>query len=209
MSTAEAAEIFAESGHHGMPVVSNGKLAGLMTLSDLAAVGGPSDDTIVADVMTVKLITVFPGMPVSAALARMAALDVGRLPVVADDDPLQFVGMFRRESVVRAYHHALGGSTARSFYRERHRIRTQPGASFFEVPIRRFSAVHGRPVREVRWPAEATLVSVRRGQRVIVPHGNTMLEAGDTITAFGSGDARIKLAQLLEPVPDEDEDLIR
>jgi hypothetical protein len=36
-----------------------------------------------------------------------------------------------------------------------------------------------------------------------------MLEAGDTITAFGSGDARIELAQSLEPVPDEDRDLTR
>jgi CIC family chloride channel protein len=204
MTTAEAAQYFDESGHHGMPVVRNGKLEGVITLSDLARAGGPAEDATVADAMTPKPITAWPGMPVSAALARMAALDVGRLPVVAEEDPAEYVGMFRRESVVAAYHHALGGATARSLYRERHRIRTQPGATFFELPVPRDSAVHGRCVREFHWPEEATLVSVRRGDRVIVPHGDTMLETGDTITAFGSGDARVEFAHLLEPVHEEE-----
>ena len=205
MTTAEANRIFTESGHHGIPVARGGRLEGLLTRSDLARAGGPSEDQLVADVMTLKPITVFPGMPVSAALARMAALDVGRLPVVADDDPSEFVGMFRRESVVRAYHHALGGSTDRSLYRARQRVRTQPGAAFFELPVPPHSAVHGRRVREFHWPEEATLVSVRRGDRVIVPHGETRLETGDTITAFGSGDARVELAHLLEPVHEDEE----
>ncbi len=204
MTTAEASRIFIESGHHGIPVAADGRLEGLLTRSDVARAGGPSEDELVGDIMTRKPITVFPGMPVSAALARMAALDVGRLPVVADDDPREFVGMFRRESVVRAYHHALGSSTARSLYRERHRVRTQPGAAFFELPVPPDSAVHGRRVREFHWPEEATLVSVRRGDRVIVPHGETRLEAGDTITAFGSGEARVELAHLLEPVHDDE-----
>ena len=101
ITTTEAARLFTESGHHGMPVVTGGKLDGIITLSDIARDGGPSDDATVAETMTSKPITVFPSMPVSSALARMAALDVGRLPVVADDDPSLFVGMFRRESVVR------------------------------------------------------------------------------------------------------------
>jgi CIC family chloride channel protein len=197
-TTSEAEALLQESHHHGVPVVTGERLEGVLTLSDISRAGGPSDTTTVGEAMTARPITAFPGMPVSAALARMAALDIGRLPVVADDDPTRFVGMFRRGSVVAAYHHALGGATARGLYRERHRIRTQPGASFFELPIPPLSAAHGARVRELNWPEEATLVSVRRGDRVIVPHGETRLEVGDTITAFGTGDARIEFAHLLE-----------
>jgi CIC family chloride channel protein len=199
MTTAAATEVLELSHHHGVPVVDGERLVGILTLSDIARGGGPSDITKVAEVMPPKPITVFPSMPVSSALARMAALDVGRLPVVADDDPTQFVGMFRRPSVVRAYGHALGGTAARSMYRERHRVRSHPGASFFEIPIPAGSPAHGAHVRDLQWPEEATLVSVRRNERVIVPHGDTRLETGDVITGFGAGEARIEFAHLLEP----------
>lgn len=82
----------------------------------------------------------------------------------------------------------------------RHRIRTHPGATFFEIPVPAWSAVHGHRVREFHWPEKATLVSVRRGERVIVPHGDTGLETGDAITAFGTSEARVEFANLLEPV---------
>jgi CIC family chloride channel protein len=199
MSTLEAEGVLNARRHHGVPVVDDGRLVGVLTLSDITRDGGASAHRRVGEAMTPRPITAFPGMPVSAALARMAALDVGRLPVVADDDPNRFVGMFRRASVVRAYKHALGGTTARSLYRERYRIRTRPGATFFEMPIPPESAAASVKVRELTWPAEATLVSVRRGDRVIVPHGDTRLEAGDVITGFGSGDARVAVAELLEP----------
>ena len=205
MTTGDAERVLAESHHHGVPVAIDEELVGIVTLSDIARDGGPSETRVVGDIMTAKLITVFPSMPVSAALARMAALDIGRLPVVADDNPLRFVGMFRRSSVVRAYHHALGGSTARSLYRARHRIRSQPGAGFFEIPIPVNSRAHGVQVKGLDWPDEAILVSVRRTDRVIVPHGDTRLEAGDTITAFGTSNSRIEVARLLEAIHTSDE----
>ena len=207
-TTADVVEqILEDSHHHGLPVVDDDRhLVGILTVSDVARRGGPSPDLTVADIMTPHPITVVPSMPVSAALARMAALGVGRLPVVSDDDPSQFVGMFRRESVVRAYHHALGSTTDRHLYRERARVRTQPGAAFYEMPVMADSYAHGKRVKELTWPEDATLVSIRRGTRVIIPHGDTIIEQGDTITAFGSGDSRVELAFLLEPQPVVDEE---
>ena len=106
--------------------------------------------------------------------------------------------MFRRESVVRAYHLALGGSTERHLYRDRVQQRTQPGASFFEVTLQPESPSAGARVRDIVWPEGATLVSIRRGERVIIPHGDTVLRGSDTITAFGTGDSRVELALVLE-----------
>jgi CIC family chloride channel protein len=204
MTISEAADFLHRSGHHGMPVVeSNGRLAGVLTLLDIAMENGSPDETLVRDAMTARPITVTPTMPVSAALARMAALGVGRLPVVDDLDPRRVVGMFRRNSVVAAYHHALGATTDRSLYRQRFRQRMQPGATFYEVPVPPDSAAAGRRIRDLDWPDEAVLVSIRRDAGVIIPHGDTVIQSNDTITAFGQGDSRVAVAYLLEPHSDE------
>jgi Trk K+ transport system NAD-binding subunit len=132
----------------------------------------------------------------------MASLGLGRLPVVADDDRRHLLGMFRRESVVKAYHHALGTSTDRHLYRDRMSVRTQPGAAFFEAPVRRGSPIVGFLVKDVRWPEGAVLVSIRRGSSVLIPHGSTAIELGDAITLFGTGESREQLGFLMEPEQD-------
>ncbi len=63
----------------------------------------------------------------------------------------------------------------------------------------RASQVANAQVRDVPWPDSATLVSIQRGTGVIIPHGNTVLQAGDGLTFFGTGDARVELAHLMEP----------
>lgn len=203
MTLRELDELLEAGHHHGLPVVDDGRLVGIVTLTDLERMGGPSDDVTVAEAMTRRPITVTPTMPVSSALARMAALGIGRMPVVDEHDPQRLVGMFRRSSVVEAYHHALGATTGRHLYRERLKLRTLPGTTFFELPVRRGSPLAGKAVREVHWPEGATLVSVRRGPSVIIPHGNTQLRVGDLLTVFGTGNAREQLAALLEPVARE------
>jgi CIC family chloride channel protein len=146
MSVDEFDALLDRGRHHGAAVVEDGKLVGMATLTDVAKRTDPGRELTVRDVMTPKPITVSPSMQVSAALARMASLGIGRLPVVSDADPGKLVGMFRRESVVRAYHHALGMSTGRHLYRERVRLRSQQGTTFFEVGVRHASPVAGRPV---------------------------------------------------------------
>jgi CIC family chloride channel protein len=199
MTISAAANFLDESRHHGMPVVErDGRLAGVLTLIDVALAEGDPDETLVKEAMTDRPITVTPTMPVSSALARMAALGVGRLPVVDDIDPRKVVGMFRRNSVVEAYHHALGASTDRHLYRQRLRQRVQPGATFYEVPVPPGSTAAGKRVRELTWPEEAVLVSIRRDASVIIPHGDTVIRVHDTITAFGHGDSRVAVAFVLE-----------
>ena len=203
MTIAEAAATLHRQRHHGLPVVQDGRLVGVATLTDVEGAHIQDPEAPLATVMTKNPISISPKQPISAALARMAALGVGRLPVVSDEQPGVYLGMFRRESVVRGYTLALGASTDRHLYRERLKQRTQPGAGFFEMPIRPGSAAHGMRVREIKWPESATLVSVRRADTVLIPHGDTVLQVGDTITAFGTAEARIELAFTVEPIVDE------
>jgi predicted transcriptional regulator len=176
--------------HHGLPVLEDGALVGIITLSDIQRAGGASPSITVGAAMTRRPATVTPSSPVSLAIERMAALGVGRLPVVDDADPTRLVGVFRRVGAVNAYHQALSATTEHELSLERLRLRTDPGARFFDFRIPRESMADGRLVKETVWPEGLTLVSVQRGRSVMVPTGNLELVAGDIVTAFGTEAAR-------------------
>ncbi|MDH3517915.1 MAG: chloride channel protein, partial [Acidimicrobiia bacterium] len=182
---------------HGLPVVADGRLVGLVAESDILRAGGPSDQVTARDAMTPNLATVNPETRVSDALERMAALGVGRLPVVDAANPDRLVGMFRREDVVTAYHLALSTTSRAHSVPDRVRARTQAGAGFFELMIATGSVADGRPVSEVPWPEGCLLVSVYRGTRQLVPTGATALHSGDAITVFGGSEARERLIERL------------
>ncbi len=150
----------------------------------------------VADATTRDVITITPEVPVATALARMSSLGIGRIPVVDPDDAKHVMGMFRRVSVVRAYEQALSMSKGKELYRERSRIRSQPGADFFDLGIEEQSALANRDVAGIQWPTDVVLVSVQRGTSVLVPHGDTMLRVGDRLTVFGTPEARDQLLDI-------------
>ena len=199
-TTADAAEFLDVTGHHGVAVLNDrDQLVGIITLSDIAKSGGPSHERSVADAMSRDPITIDPDAPVSEALSRMASLGVGRLPVVTGPKGRQLIGMFRRESVVNAYETALSTAKGRELYRERKRIRSQPGADFFVVRIEEGSDVANLTVAEVQWPEDAVLVSIQRSLSVLVPHGDTVIRVGDVLTAFGSSEAHTELVSVVKP----------
>jgi chloride channel protein, CIC family len=191
MSLEDAKEILDLHGHHGAAVLDHGRLAGVLGMSDILRTGKGE----VADAMTAKPVTVTDRFPVSEALERMAALGVSRLPVVSEDDPTHLIGMFRREDVVKAYHIALGAATGVQMARDRLRRRAEPGVSFFEVQVP--ERLSGRLLKDVPWPTDCTLVSVRRRTVVYVPRGGTRLETGDVVTVFGTAEAKGQLIELL------------
>ncbi|HEU4320993.1 MAG TPA: chloride channel protein [Acidimicrobiia bacterium] len=193
------------SGHrsHGVPVVEDGELVGIVTVSDMSRASDPHDSVTVREVMTPRPVTVDPGTPVSRALERMAALGVGRLPVVAADDPRRVVGIFRREEAVKAYHEALSSTTDHHLHRARLAQRTQPDAGYYDFRVPLGSIADGRRVRDVSWPEGSTLVSIRRNREVLVPTGDTELVGGDVVTAFGSPSSRQRMIDRLNAGADE------
>ncbi len=188
---------------HGVPVVEGNELVGLVTVTDLNRTEQPKELATVGEVMTPRPVTVDPETPVSRALERMAALGVGRLPVVDHDDPRKLIGVFRREEAVRAYHEALSSTTDHHLHRLRLAQRTQPGAGYYDFRVPLGSIADGRMVRDVAWPEGSTLVSVRRATDVLVPSGDTVLMAGDVVTAFGTSSSRQRMIDRLNAGADE------
>ena len=198
---AEVEERLHKTRSHGLPVIEADRLVGIITMSDIAR-AGPGQDFVI-DAMTHRPVTVVPSTPVSTALERMAVLGVGRLPVVAEEDPEMLVGVFRREDAVRAYHEALSSSTDREMQRARLAQRTDPGAGYYEFRIPPGSMADGRSIREVAWPEGSTLVSIRRQREVQVPSGDTVLLRGDVVTAFGTITSKDRMIERLNAGADE------
>jgi chloride channel protein, CIC family len=202
MTVVQVEELLHSHRSHGVPVVEGNELVGMVTISDLGR-ASDREKSRIADVMTPRPVSVDPETPVSRALERMAALGVGRLPVVDASDPRRLVGIFRREEAVRAYNEALTSTTDHHLHRLRLAQRTQPDAGYYDFRIPLGSVADGRTVRDVSWPEGSTLVSVRRHRDVLVPSGDTVLQAHDVVTAFGTSASRQRMIDRLNAGADE------
>ena len=198
-----------EHQSHGAPVVENGRLVGIITISDVARARDVDKGGMVSEAMTSRLATVTPTTRVSRALERMAVLGVGRLPVVAEDNPDLLVGMFRREDAVRAYHDALTTTTDVELHRARLAQRTSAGAGYYDFRVPPRSIADGRAIREVSWPEGSTLVSIRRERSVMIPSGDTVLLNGDLITAFGTPTSKERMIDRLNAGAEEVTEVLR
>lgn len=86
--------------HLGYPVVESGRLAGIVTLSDVSKVPEAArDTTVVRDIMTRNVITLKPDDDATIALQQISQRKVGRL-VVMDGD--RMAGIISRTDLVRA-----------------------------------------------------------------------------------------------------------
>jgi len=91
---------------HALLIVDENKLlAGIITRSDIMKAlqdETSSNDLTVADVGQVSVIVTYPDEPLRSAVDVMLQHDIGRLPVVARDNPKIILGMIGRASVMMA-----------------------------------------------------------------------------------------------------------
>jgi CIC family chloride channel protein len=105
MPIVELSQKLEKSGHHGFPVIDEeGHFYGMVTVSDVEE-GLQKENPVlkVSDIATRNPVTAYPDQSVHDILLRLGTIDVGRIPVVARDDPLQLLGVLRRHDIIRAY----------------------------------------------------------------------------------------------------------
>jgi chloride channel protein, CIC family len=208
MTLDELQREFDMSRSHGFPVAEDGRLVGIVTVTDLAratelavedALAGSvgTGDLTVGDICTRKPLTVTPEDPVFRALRRMATLDVGRLPVVAPDDHSRLVGMLRRVDLVKGYQRAITRSMGAQQRRQSSQLRDLVGATFVELLLASGAPAENKAVREVSWPRSTVVTAVRRQGQAIMPNGDTVLRAGDEIVVLADRDATDQVRELL------------
>ncbi|HKT22053.1 MAG TPA: CBS domain-containing protein, partial [Nitrososphaerales archaeon] len=96
-----------DRGFRGIPILQAGKAVGIVTMSDLLRV--PREQmasTPIKSVMTQNLLVVHPDESLLAALDRMTAHGIGRLPVVSRATG-DLAGIITRTDVIKAYNRAV------------------------------------------------------------------------------------------------------
>ncbi len=107
MTFQEFKRYFSESEQHYFPVVDQvGKLSGIFSINDVRAVLFSSDIehlVVMKDIGTSDIITTTPSEDLNSVLKKFTIRNIDSLPVVADDDPHELLGMLNRREVIAYY----------------------------------------------------------------------------------------------------------
>jgi CIC family chloride channel protein len=203
----EASERFAQTRRHGMAVLdSSGGLCGILTVQDLdrALADGRAGARVGEYCTRHPLMVAYPDETMGAALRRMGGRDVGRLPVVARENNRQLLGILSRSDLVRAYDVALSRHAMLRQSHQQARLDATRGdeARILEIVIEAGAPCEGQLVKQVPWPRESVLASLRRGGKMIIPRGETRLHAGDVLVTVLEGHTQAHMRQLCKKSED-------
>ncbi len=93
------------SRHAGFPVLdSNGNLSGVVTLKDVRdKVGHDELNKTINEICSKDVEVAYPEETLNTVLKRLAAKDIGRLPVVLKTDRTKLLGIITRSDIVKLY----------------------------------------------------------------------------------------------------------
>ena len=120
--------------------------------------------------------------PVTSILlaAEMTGSLIHLLPVAA----CSFIAMYFSDILrITPIYEAL---LARIMDKKEDVIRNDRMGGLLEIPVETGSLAAGKLVSEVKWPAGALIVSIRRGNEELVPKGGTKIIPGDYLTVMSS-----------------------
>lgn len=114
----------------------------------------------------------------------------GWLTVV--DDERRVRGIVAIPDIVRAYHARLRAEVRRA-------IGGPPGSGLAEVPVGAGSPLIGHPIEERAFPSGVIVLSVRRGDAVLLGQSSIALQAGDVVTILARPERLSQVRALLDP----------
>ena len=196
MSLEALGGLFRDTFHHGFAVVDDsGKLVGVVTLKDFDTFVRTRKITgkQVRDICTTNLVTAFPDETLEDVLQCFGALDVGRIPVVAREDPNRLVGMLRWSDTVRSYSEVLLD------------MEYEPGTTLLRCDIKMGDPAVGKTLGELALPQDYVVHYIQREKHLLVPRGGTVVAAGDCLVVLASGAVDEGINQYLYSTPDDPE----
>ena len=185
-----------------MPILAVGSLAGGICGETLHQFGNlPSDSvaifsvcvmtgTLAASVKT-PITSILLAVEMSGTLTHMLPVAAVAFIALLVSDLLRTKPIYGE--LLERYMRAQGGTTA---------IANRIDNGIMELPVEMGATADGKLMRDVRWPYGCLVIGLRRGERQIVPHGDTRLRAGDYLVVLFSGedesDARHAMRRLCD-----------
>lgn len=193
---------------HGLPVVDKDEnILGVISIRDIENATTQSEDNLgkpVLEFCSRNLVWTHPDETVGMALKRMSRRDIGRLPVVDPDEPQKLIGWISRADIVRAYERALTRRVAMQQQINQVRLGAVAGVQIVEESVDSGSPADTQPLCDIPWPGNSLVASIQRGSQVLIPHGDTLLQAGDRLTIICNHGEEGELARLLSSIPEEE-----
>lgn len=201
-SVMTASNLLLRTRHRSLPVLNEtGELSGILTVQDIERVQNEvnTKGCTVGETCTRDLFLANPDETIGAALRRMGVRDLDSLPVVLRNNPHCLVGLLSSADIVRAYDLAL---TRREQIRHRtHQthLNTIGGVNVEKVMVESGSPCVNKRIREVAWPRESIVATVRRGRKIFIPDGDTLLKVGDVLVVVADIELREQIQHLCSP----------
>lgn len=205
LSLVGLSEVLNQRQYRGFPILdSRGQLWGIVTSTDLerAVLEDLPRATQVSEIGTPhnRMVVAYPDENIGDVLLRMGPRGLSRLPVVSRTDPTQLIGLIGRQDVIRAYQVALSRRSELSHRLKRAEMREPGGHEFVELELGANDPAVGKSIAELGpgLPQACVLVSIHRAGAILIPHGSTVLQTGDVLTAYARREAAPELRQLLK-----------
>jgi CIC family chloride channel protein len=158
-----------------------GLYLGVVDLPTLLAASARDPQGRVADVQFTRVPALAPDSNLDDAMQRFGVYNTPLVPVVENG---RAVGVLAPNDVMRAYHTrtALSLETSRKVAL----IQAETGSpgAFQLVALSQHNPWVGRRVRELALPSSAVVVSIQRGDRTIIPRGDTELMSDDRLMLY-------------------------
>lgn len=203
MGMKELLQHFQTHRHNSFPVLStDGDLVGIISLSDLD--NALQDEKIkeenptAGDMASRELVTVSPEDEMSLALERMRPRDLGILPVIDRRNPHKLIGVIRRRDIVRAYHLSSIRKMDIKARVAQAKLISHSGNRFAEYQVEPGSMADGQPLAVLPLPKGCIVVSILREERLMIPRGNTVMQAGDKLTMFVEVEQQMAISKLFK-----------
>ena len=192
-SVSELMALFQETNLLGFPVVTDDKkLWGIITLQDVHRAQNRDDfkprEMKVADLAIEGPISVFPDEPIWVAIQKMSPRDLARLPVISRDGSMRLIGSISRSDILRAYDVGIVRKQRGQMEEHQTTLRASTETGFVELVINEDDDCCEVMVKDLPLPEHVTLVSIKRGAKMIIPRGRHQIESGDVLTLFGQLD---------------------
>ena len=181
-SVAEASEILGESREHALVLVNDaGEIDGVVSIGDVGkALLENKPGQPVSSIATRAVVTAFPDETLSQALRRMSVRDIQQMPIVRRSNPKRVLGMLRRNDISRAYSQAMLERMESEQQRPVNPSELR-GTQLVEIPVAPASPFIGMRLAEIDLPRDVLVIAIARGEETVIPHGSTVLDAGDRL----------------------------